>query len=42
MFRVPVRWYPGLSADPGIANRGFADYAEAADASGTFRGSGDG
>ncbi|MET9681895.1 DUF6924 domain-containing protein [Streptomyces coeruleorubidus] len=40
-FRVPVRRYPGVSANLSIANLSFADYADAADASGTFRGFGD-
>ncbi|PTH86856.1 hypothetical protein C9J60_21920 [Streptomyces sp. A244] len=41
-FRVPVRRYPEMSANLSIANMDFAEYADAADASGTFRGFGDG
>ncbi|MEV0976671.1 hypothetical protein [Streptomyces sp. NPDC049915] len=41
-FRVPVRWYPELAANLSIANLDFADYADAADPSGTFRGFGGG
>ncbi|MFF9134070.1 DUF6924 domain-containing protein [Streptomyces sp. NPDC014806] len=41
-FRVPVRWYADMAANLSIANLDFADYADAADASGTFRGFGDG
>ncbi|MFD5160028.1 DUF6924 domain-containing protein [Streptomyces hawaiiensis] len=41
-FRVPVRWYPEISANLTIANMDFAEYADAADPSGTFRGFGDG
>ncbi|MFE7902575.1 DUF6924 domain-containing protein [Streptomyces sp. NPDC057424] len=40
-FRVPVRWYPEISANLSIANMDFAEYADAADSSGTFRGFGD-
>ncbi|GAB2872983.1 hypothetical protein GCM10027074_45830 [Streptomyces deserti] len=40
-FRVPVRWYPEISANLSIGNMDFAEYADAADASGTFRGFGD-
>lgn len=41
-FRVPVRWYPEIAANLSIANLDFSDFADAADASGTFRGFGDG
>ncbi|MEU3982186.1 hypothetical protein AB0F77_19145 [Streptomyces sp. NPDC026672] len=37
-FRVPVRWFPEMSANLSIANVDFADYADAAEATGTFRG----
>ncbi|MEU6814617.1 hypothetical protein [Streptomyces sp. NPDC046860] len=37
-FRVPVRWFPDISANLSIANMDFAEFADAADASGTFRG----
>lgn len=37
-FRVPVRWFPDVSANLSISNMDFAEFAEAADASGTFRG----
>ncbi|MFE9030225.1 DUF6924 domain-containing protein [Streptomyces iakyrus] len=37
-----VRWYPEMSADLSIARMDFAEYADAADPSGTFRGLGDG
>ncbi|MFF7858720.1 DUF6924 domain-containing protein [Streptomyces sp. NPDC007904] len=37
-FRVPARWYPDISANLSIANMDFADFADAADDSGTFRG----
>ncbi len=40
-FRVPARWYPEISANLSIANMDFADFADAADGSGTFRGWGD-
>ncbi|MEW1778719.1 hypothetical protein [Streptomyces sp. NPDC086777] len=39
--RVPARWYPGISANLSIANIDFADFADAVDGSGTFRGWGD-
>ncbi|MGW7052311.1 DUF6924 domain-containing protein [Streptomyces sp. NPDC054887] len=41
-FRVPARWFPDVSANLSIANMDFADFADAADGSGTFRGFGDG
>ncbi|MBK6014996.1 hypothetical protein [Streptomyces sp. MBT53] len=37
-FRVPARWFPHVSANLGIANMDFAEFADAADESGTFRG----
>ncbi|MEU7011236.1 hypothetical protein [Streptomyces sp. NPDC046332] len=37
-FRVPVRWFPDISANLSIANMDFAEFADAADGSGTFRG----
>ncbi|MEU3613850.1 hypothetical protein ABZ725_16240 [Streptomyces sp. NPDC006872] len=41
-FRVPARWFPDISANLSIANMDFEDFADCADASGTFRGFGDG
>ncbi|MBO2461262.1 DUF6924 domain-containing protein [Actinomadura violacea] len=37
-FRLPPRWYGDVSANLSIANMDFADFADAADESGTFRG----
>ncbi|WP_329275011.1 DUF6924 domain-containing protein [Streptomyces sp. NBC_00691] len=37
-FRVPARWFPDVSTNLGIANLDFAEFADATDASGTFRG----
>ncbi|MER5757797.1 hypothetical protein [Streptomyces sp. NPDC002082] len=37
-FRVPVQWFPDVAANLSIANMDFADFADAADVSGTFRG----
>ncbi|MFE9480624.1 DUF6924 domain-containing protein [Streptomyces spororaveus] len=37
-FRVTARWFPDISANLSIANMDFADFADAADGSGTFRG----
>ncbi|MFE5908133.1 DUF6924 domain-containing protein [Streptomyces wedmorensis] len=37
-FRVPARWFPDVSANLSIANMDFAEFADAADESGTFRG----
>ncbi|MFF8929242.1 DUF6924 domain-containing protein [Streptomyces longwoodensis] len=37
-FRVPARWFPEISANLSIANMDFAEFADAADGSGTFRG----
>ncbi|MFG2335166.1 DUF6924 domain-containing protein [Streptomyces yangpuensis] len=37
-FRVPVPWFPGISANLSIANMDFAEFADAAGDSGTFRG----
>jgi len=38
-FRVPARWYGDVSANLCIANLDFADFADAAGDSGTYRGS---
>lgn len=35
-FRVPAQWFPHVSANLSIANMDFADFADAADDSGTF------
>ncbi|MFJ6985613.1 MULTISPECIES: DUF6924 domain-containing protein [unclassified Streptomyces] len=40
-FRVPPRWYADVSANLTIANLDFADFADAVDATGTYRGLGD-
>jgi hypothetical protein len=40
--RVPLARFPDISANLAIANLDFADYADCADATGTFRGFGDG
>jgi hypothetical protein len=37
-FRVPPRWYADVSANLTIANIDFADFADSADDSGTYRG----
>ncbi|MCX5199389.1 hypothetical protein OOK31_36885 [Streptomyces sp. NBC_00249] len=37
-FRVPVQWFPDVAANLSIANMDFADFADAADESGTFCG----
>ncbi|MFE5510467.1 DUF6924 domain-containing protein [Streptomyces sp. NPDC056529] len=37
-FRVPARWFPDISANLSISNMDFAEFADAADESGTFRG----
>ncbi|WP_409364915.1 DUF6924 domain-containing protein [Catellatospora methionotrophica] len=37
-FRLPPRWFPDVSTNLSIANLDFADFADAADESGTFRG----
>ena len=39
-FRVLPRWYAGVSDNLTIANMGFAEFADATDDSGTFRGFG--
>ncbi|GHF77534.1 DUF6924 domain-containing protein [Streptomyces griseosporeus] len=39
--RIPARWYADMSINLGIANMDFAEFADAADPSGTFRGFGD-
>ncbi|MEU1401178.1 hypothetical protein ABZ471_02225 [Streptomyces sp. NPDC005728] len=40
-FRVPPRWFADISANLVIANMDFAEFADAADGSGTYRGFGD-
>ncbi|XIE81232.1 hypothetical protein AB6O49_31895 [Streptomyces sp. SBR177] len=38
-FRVPVRWFPHVSANLSLGNMDFAEFADAADeGDGTFRG----
>ena len=37
-FRVPSRWYAAVSANLTIANMDFAEFADAVDKSGTYRG----
>jgi hypothetical protein len=37
-FRVPPRWYADVSDNLAIANMGFAEFADAADGLGTYRG----
>jgi hypothetical protein len=37
-FRLPARFYADVSANLSIANMDFAEFAEAADATGTYRG----
>lgn len=37
-FRVPPCWYADVSANLSIANMDFAEFADAADESGTYRG----
>ncbi|WP_143175042.1 DUF6924 domain-containing protein [Cryptosporangium aurantiacum] len=39
-FRVAPRWFLDISANLGIGNLGFDEFADAADESGTYRGSG--
>ncbi|MGW4565552.1 DUF6924 domain-containing protein [Streptomyces sp. NPDC004561] len=41
-FRVPPRWFSDISVNLGIANMDFAEFADSVDASGTYRGFGDG
>ncbi|MFF4188525.1 DUF6924 domain-containing protein [Streptomyces sp. NPDC001691] len=36
--RVPPRWFPDISANLSLGNMDFAEFADAADDSGTFRG----
>ncbi|MEU2389926.1 hypothetical protein [Streptomyces sp. NPDC007369] len=36
--RVPARWFPDVSADLAIADMDFAEFADAAQAPGIFRG----
>ncbi|WP_353940933.1 hypothetical protein ABII15_04350 [Streptomyces sp. HUAS MG91] len=40
-FRVPARWFPDVSANLCLWNMDFAEFADSADASGTFRGFGE-
>jgi len=40
-FRLPPRWFPDVSVNLALANMDFADFADATDGSGTFRGFGD-
>ncbi|MEU9197917.1 DUF6924 domain-containing protein [Streptomyces hundungensis] len=37
-FRLPVQWFPDVSANRNIGNMDFAEFADAADGSGTFLG----
>ncbi|MDR3081668.1 MAG: hypothetical protein LBV60_12210 [Streptomyces sp.] len=37
-FRVPAQWFHDVSANLSIANMDFAEFADAADESGTYRG----
>ena len=37
-FRLPAQWFPDISANLSIANMDFAEFADAVDGSGTFRG----
>jgi hypothetical protein len=37
-FRLPPRWFTDVSTNLSIANLDFAEFADAADESGTFRG----
>jgi hypothetical protein len=37
-FRLPPRWFAGVSANLSISNMDFAEFADATDGSGTFRG----
>jgi hypothetical protein len=37
-FRLPPRWFADVSANLSIANMDFAEFADATDGSGTFRG----
>lgn len=41
-FRVPVRWFPDVSANLSLGNMDFAEFADSADeGDGTFRGFGE-
>ena len=40
-FRVPPRWFADVSANLSIANMDFDEFADAAEADGTFRGFGE-
>ncbi|MEV6329139.1 hypothetical protein [Streptomyces sp. NPDC051909] len=41
-FRVPVRWFPDVSANLSLANMDFAEFADTADeGDGTYRGFGE-
>lgn len=37
-FRVPPRWFADISANLCLANMDFYEFADAVDASGTYRG----
>ncbi|MFG2723405.1 DUF6924 domain-containing protein [Streptomyces sp. NPDC048416] len=37
-FRVPVQWFAEVSANLSIGNMDFAEFADAVDGSGTYRG----
>ncbi|MFJ8011101.1 DUF6924 domain-containing protein [Streptomyces sp. NPDC096339] len=37
-FRLPAQWFPDVSANLSIANMDFAEFADAADGTGTFSG----
>ncbi|WP_406011047.1 hypothetical protein OG440_36620 [Streptomyces sp. NBC_00637] len=37
-FRLPAQWFPDVSANLSIANMDFAEFADAVDGTGTFRG----
>jgi hypothetical protein len=37
-FRVPPKWFPAVSANLCLGNMDFAEFADAADGAGTFRG----
>jgi hypothetical protein len=41
-FRLPPRWFANVSDNLCIANLDFADFADATDSSGTYRGFGEG
>ncbi|MFE3187038.1 DUF6924 domain-containing protein [Streptomyces violascens] len=37
-FRVPPQWFPDVSANLSLGNMNFAEFADATDGAGTFRG----